>query len=167
VSEITLAEGLRILEERLKFLAGIPEKTVSPVLQQLLTSQLPVFTGTLENAVELDEARGRDLIWVELFIDLETLTVSAEECVPSHNEYALSEDLPTINEYEYPTAVATPVKGERFSLSPGMFPYALRIEAIGAPTQDEGDDGQGAWAETTYVAAETWGKLLDALEGLR
>ena len=167
MGEISLAEGLKILEKRLEFIAQIPERTVSPALQQVLTRQLPVFTGTLEGAVMIDSVESRDLNWFVLLIDMDTLTASADLNVPAYNEYAESEDLPTINTKEYPTAVASPVKGKRFKLNPGMFPYPLRIEEIGAPTRDEGSDGQGAWAETTYVAMETFSKLLDALEGLR
>ena len=167
MGEITLAEGLDILAKRLEFAGEIPEKTVSPALQQLLTRMLPVFTGTLEGAVVMDSVTARDLNWFALLIDLDTLYASAELNVPDYNQYAESEDLPTINEKEYPTAVPSPVKGKRYRLSPGMFPYPLRIEEIGAPTQDEGNDGQGAWAEATYVATETFAKLLDALEGLK
>ena len=126
----TMAEVSAVFIRRIEELAMIPHAVVS-LAHSMVMAGAPVYTGAYREAIEMVPVKGPDVSGAMVMMTEEALVAA------SNAFYAYGE--------------AHPPKGKRFTLVEGSEPYPLRIEAIGSPVYNRGQDN---WANARREAGE-------------
>lgn len=143
------ADRIRKVRERL--LLNVPQAPIDAA-HKTLQAELPLYTGTYRDAVEIRADLQQDRAIFQLFVNEGTLRASAAQ-----HEVDIAEGgrpgrgvSDPLSPEDYIFGQARPTKTKRrYRIDSGSEPYIKRIEATGPPKSDQ---GQNAWALATATA---------------
>jgi hypothetical protein len=138
----TIEQCVAVFLRRLEAIKDVP-KAVAEVAHTAVMAGAPVYTGTYQGAIRLELVKGVDLTGLSVNMTAEALLASAAS---SQSWYQVEHgwkrgESPAISPQLYAYGEAVPPKTTRgFTLEMGSEPYPLRIERIGSPKFDQGQD---------------------------